>query len=168
MSNNLIDNIGTGNVSYSMEVWIYVHKQPLGTDVSSGETIMGHNGNNGIGLQIISDGETGFILNCGNRNNSNFNSEPLALNKWYHCVLSRDSLSETATLYVDGSVNSSGSNLAVNNTEDTFQIGRSARTSKDYNGYIGYVSVYNKALTEQEVLNNYLSLRYRFDNAINV
>jgi hypothetical protein len=83
---------------------------------------------------------------------------PLAtLNKWYHVVLVRDLSSPTKTLkwYVNGILNNSGSANYAAATAGSANITIGNGYTTYFGGDIQIVRIYNKALTQAEVLRNY-------------
>jgi len=88
-------------------------------------------------------------------------------NKWHHIVSTNDGL--TSKIYIDGVFNTSRSAPFYGDIKSTWYsstcgVGIDANdTSKTrFNGNISIVKVYNKALSAQEVLQNYNATKSRF------
>lgn len=92
-------------------------------------------------------------------------SEPIQTNKWYYCVLVY--ANNVANLYLNG--NLVGTDLSVfgtfmnrtNNTIIGFTYGDNC-TSDYFDGKIPLVQIYNKDLTQEEILQNYKAISRRF------
>jgi hypothetical protein len=79
---------------------------------------------------------------------------------WHHIVLTR--LSNNLSIYVDSVSEVSTSNTA-NITQTAITIGRDINCGNTYyQGNIAQVSIYNRALSAAEVLQNYNALKGRF------
>jgi hypothetical protein len=78
---------------------------------------------------------------------------------WYNVVGTYNGT--TAKIYLNSSEVSSGNRTAGVNSVN-FRIGASARGANYNNGNIAQVSIYNRALTEQEIQQNFNTTRSRF------
>jgi hypothetical protein len=88
-------------------------------------------------------------------------------NKWHHIVSTNDGL--TSKIYIDGVFNSSNSALFYGDIKPEWYgslcgVGINANNPlvTSFNGNISIVKVYNKALSAQEVLQNYNATKTRF------
>ena len=124
----------------------------------------------------------GYELECNNQNGGNkfafvvgnnggtgnsfrrINSDIIfSFNLWYHVV--GTNISGLNKLYVNGQVQSTTSTFnVVTNSSQLFAIGRIYADSNQYHhiGNIANISVYNRGLTDAEVLQNYNSMKVRF------
>ena len=92
----------------------------------------------------------------------------IADNNWHHISYSANKLTTTVNVYVDGVLKTTGSStglwtLSTGDSTRTLNIGR----INNYNpnklvGNIANFSIYNKALTAQEILQNYNATKTRF------
>ena len=82
-----------------------------------------------------------------------------SLNTWYYvCGVYNGSI---ASLYVNGSLYTSSAK-SWNTVQSTAQIGRQTNTVEFWNGNISQAKIYNRALTEQEILQNFNATRFRY------
>lgn len=153
--------IGSGNVSYTLEAWVYLTRLPGST--TNGFSIIGNASSGGVGMQLMDS--NGIKVNFGYRSNNNFDSNSnLELFKWYHIVCTRE-VGNNNRIYINGQLDNTFSiaTLDVNNTSAEMQIGYAAtRITGRFGGRIDCVKIYNKHLTDQEVLQNYNALKSRF------
>jgi hypothetical protein len=86
---------------------------------------------------------------------------PMVLGNWYFCTVSFDSVSGYK-LYLNGVVETTSSNTVqfIGSSNDTY-VGAYAG-GNFYNGNISCAIVYNRALTDAEVLQNFNALRGRY------
>ena len=152
---------GTGNnVAYSMEAWIKLDAYPSGI-ASSGDTIMGHNSTQGIGIQVFGTTTSAYI-NFGYRGNSNYNAGNITINEWHHIVGTR-AVGGAIKIYIDGVEDYAVTgNLAVDYTTADFAIGNAPTRIGPFNGDISSTRVYNKSLTAAEVTQNFNAQKSRF------
>jgi len=145
-SNILQDSGGTINM------WVY----PIGT---SAGYILAAFGTNSDRFYIYRfDGA--FSFTRGNPGVSH-GKESSPSGVWYNVALTWDSSSFSS--YVNGIYNTS-SIYAASGSTSLFTIGAytSPLGSQGFNGNIGFTQIYNRALTQQEVLQNYNALKSRF------
>ena len=90
---------------------------------------------------------------------------------WYHVCSTLGGMNGpvtpvTASLYVNGQLQEAISKNSITRNEFTGSFirisGPQAGSFRDYHGDLAVVKIYNKALTEQEVLQNFNALRGRF------
>ena len=170
-TSNLMSNLGVSSgldndVPYTMESFFKIHTNPTGIAESGGYSIMGHASTGGIGMQVFDD-DGGIHINFGYRSNSNttFTGQSISTNRWYHVVCTRTTggTSSTIVCYVDGiSIGSLTQDLRVDYTTAQFQIGDSESRIGNLDGNIAIAKVYNRALTSQEVQQNYNATKSRF------
>lgn len=149
------------DVAYSMEAWIYLENLPNGSG-TGGDSIMGHNGSQGIGIQVFNIGGVAKI-NFGYRSNNNYDSNSsISLNEWHHIVGTRE-VGGYIRIYIDGVTDYeiTGDNKVDYNTID-FGVGNSPGRIGPFDGKISTCRIYNKALSEEEVRQNYLAQWGRF------
>lgn len=159
-----ITEIGTGDVPYTIEAWVYVDGIPGYTN--AGWSICGNASSNGIGLQLMSNaGNNGILVNFGYRSNGNFYSNSsLSTGTWYHVVGTRE-VGVSRRIYINGvlDVTDTSNTLLVNSTGAFMQIGwASTRITGRYDGNIAIVRLYNSHLTDEEVLINFNAQKERF------
>jgi hypothetical protein len=83
------------------------------------------------------------------------------LNRWYHAVFSKDTLG-TGSLYVNGVLEGRGA-MSLGTPENVpFQIGGDTALPVWFNGRIPITRLYNRALSQAEVTQNYNAIKSRF------
>ena len=87
-----------------------------------------------------------------------YNSSTIA-DTWYHVVGTYDGT--TARIYLNGEAVASGSRTAGSNSVP-FRVGASPRGANYNNGNIARAFIYSRALTAQEIQQNFNALRGRF------
>jgi len=84
----------------------------------------------------------------------------LSFNTWYQVCVVNDS--NLKSLYLNGNFGSSVSDSSNYQPNDTVQIGSNQGTIEFLNGKIGQFSAYNRALTAQEIKQNYNATKKRY------
>ncbi len=79
----------------------------------------------------------------------------IQVGRWYHVVLTYDG---TMKFYVDGTLYGSDTFTLVHDTVTPLQIGRSATYGNYFSGIVDEVRIYNRALSEEEILSHYQQL----------
>ena len=151
---NTVTNIPAGNSAYTTSVWFKTtsYNQGLitfgGTDPYTGNYLYVNGGGS-----ITNNWETDSITSTG--------STSLPNNNWHNAVVTYDGT--IATIYIDGVFDTDrtiGSSLSVSPTSN-LAIGDNAGGEfglSDFQGSMGPVMIYNRALTASEVLTNYNSI----------
>lgn len=147
---------------YTLEAWIYVETSQ-GTTTNA-DSIIGSTSSIGVGMQV---GESGGLprINFGARSTSNFYGSTFSYNQWYHVVWAHD-YGNISTVYMNGvqDVTSSGSSYNISSgTYGNITIGNSSsRVTGYYDGKMGPVRMYNRAITSTEVTQNFNASRAKF------
>jgi hypothetical protein len=81
------------------------------------------------------------------------------INTWYHIVAAFDGTNIFG--YLNGNLQISGPSTA-NTVNSRFYIGRQTNDSQYWNGSIGQVQLYNRALTAKEIKQNYNATKKRY------
>jgi hypothetical protein len=113
------------------------------------------------GSNIVFRGHTGSVVNFVVVPSATY----MTANNWYHVV--GTFISGQQRLYINGSQVGTGSvsgtiSTNANGTSVGVYGGFSGSRSYWYNGKISSVKVYNKALTESEVKQNFNAIRQRY------
>lgn len=157
-------SLSSSTDDYTLEAWIYVEtSQGTTTDADS---IIGSQGSYGVGMQVGINGSVPRV-NFGARNTSNFYSGNLTYNAWYHICWSHDT-GVGSTVYHNGVNNtgSSGGSYQISGTSadwGNMTIGNSSsRVTGFYDGKMGPIRMYNKALSAAEVTQNFNASKAKF------
>ena len=78
--------------------------------------------------------------------------------QWYNIVYVGQNLtanSLTVSLYINGSLQHSGTDTSINTTDSTLKLGTNNSGLLSFNGRISQARVYNKALSADEIKKNY-------------
>jgi hypothetical protein len=149
-----------------MEAIINIDASPTGVGTSA-FSIMGHASAGGIGLQV--EGPNPHV-NFGFRSNSNYNTpdNTITVGQWHHIIATRNqgggTTAANVNIYIDGVLqfNTTAGNNAVDYTTNAFQVGSADTRIGTMNGKIAYCAVYNRALSELEIRQNFNALRGRY------
>lgn len=149
----------TGLTDFTISLWF----QSTGAG-TTGSTIYNALFGQGSGNRIlVSTGVNKFIL--VQMGGSNYQSTTTcAFNLWHNMTYTYDSVNDIAQLYVNNIKQTSQSNSSVTYSTFTHFIGSSGNPIVDYamKGYISSFFIYNRKLSDDEVTNNYNTLRGRF------
>lgn len=123
--------------------------------------------NNDINFEKLTGGSLRFYWGRGARDvTTTGNPRVTTAGAYHHVVFVRDTSANNFRFYVDGTlvttVSNAGSNIT--STGSTFRIGGDTRNgSTIHNGNIPIIRVYSKALTTEEVTQNFSAYRDRFN-----
>ena len=149
----------------------------LSTNTSLRQSVFGY-GNNSSGQSFDLEVGTPYT---GTQNNMclhiwahvySTTTDTFTANKWHYCVITYAGSTANATnvkLYIDavdsGFTVDYGSELTLNTASNNARLGMRAQgglTDLDLLGQVGPVQMYNRALTPEEVTQNYNALKGRF------
>jgi len=157
-------SISSSTDDYTLEAWIYV-RSSQGTTTNA-DSIIGSQGSYGVGMQVGINGSVPRV-NHGARSTSNFYSSNFSYNQWRHIAWAHDH-GVGSTVFHNGAsdTTSSGSSYNIASTSANWgnmTIGNSSsRVTGYYDGWMGAVRVYNRALSGSEVLLNYNADKARY------
>lgn len=160
-------NTSINSISNSFSITYWIKPE------SFGGTIIANYSSQGLPMssvwrfvsKITSNGKVYFAyINSSNPMWQELSSNELIidLNKWHHCVYTRSGA--TSNLYINGVLVSSKNNLEIGNLDNptspaaTTKIGYNFPSEPNfdyYKGLIDDIGIWNRALTEKEVINLY-------------
>ena len=150
-------NMDSTNLSYS--VWCY----PTGP--SSGYGALVNQGEYNYEPAWMNNGSSFYLWYY---DSTIIQANNLSPNKWYNVNVVKSGTTHTMTIYYDSGTFSqtvtsskSGVSWGDRNGNVTIYIGQNGK-GEDYNGRISSVKIYNRALSAQEVLQNYNATKSRF------
>ena len=88
-------------------------------------------------------------------------SPVLSANIWYNITVCWSATS--SELYTNGILSSQDTTMATRTVPATLNIGGGNAGNTKFNGFISIVQIYNRALTADEVQQNYNALKSRFE-----
>ena len=158
------EELGIGSfVRYTLEAWIYP-RSSQGSSLDA-DCIIGTTGTGGVGMQLGSSSSRP-IMNYGARATNNFSGNLFNYNEWTHVCLSRNSTTSCRS-YLNGSfdvsLDTGQLDISTSYSPGEMRIGNaSSRVYGYYDGYIAVARIYNTALTDDEVKQNYNATKGRF------
>ena len=141
----------TSTSSYS--IWFFISSIPVVSRVLFSDN------NTKAGLGFF--GGNSFIICCGGSGNFQRRSDLLNINSngWNNVVITYNN--RIPSCYINGLESNYLSIESWTNTTNSFEIGRRS-TGSNFVGNIAQVSIYNRALTPQEIQQNYNTTKTRF------
>jgi hypothetical protein len=150
-------NVGiSGANSRTLSCWVYFTSKTIQSLMCIGVNGAG----TGWGIETSS---TIFSLSKGN--SGTVTTITYNTGQWYNVVYVGQNLSAnslTISLYINGSLQYSGTDTSINTTNSTLKIGTSNSGSLAFNGRISQAKVYNKALSAREIKKNYDGFKSKF------
>lgn len=153
------NNLFSGNTSFSLSGWLNVKTHSnyglalyIGDAAAKQSAWIGWCGTAQTGTsQTIGGGLYGTNLGSGVEENTG----------WHNITLTYDT--SFLKLYVNGLLTNSKSESSANISSSSIRLGRSnTGTAYYYNGDSSSLSIYNRALSSSEILQNYNALKNRF------
>ena len=163
----------SGNNPLSMEVWF----KWSGNGANTNNVIFsyGLDGGSGIGCPLVAVSSSKFLFSFGSGQGDVLSNTTLQTNTWYHGIAVYDK--STTKVYLNGilenTTNYSTINIVLSGSNGTnagigclfSSFGNVVSTPTRYgtfNGNIGAIKYYNRALTAQEIQQNFNANRSRF------
>jgi len=147
----------SGANSRTISCWVYFTSKTIQSIMCIGVNGAG----TGWGLETSS---TVFTLSKGNSGTNT--AITYNTGQWYNIVYTGQNLtanSLTVKLYVNGSLQYTGTDTSINTTNSTLKLGTNNAGTLFFNGRISSASVYNKVLSESEVKKNYDCMKKRYE-----
>jgi hypothetical protein len=114
-----------------------------------------------FGIQIGTSTYTGFNLYLGSNSFQTTVVGRPAVNQWYNVVGNYDG--SRARIYINGILSSISTNSGITSALSGFTLGNGSAGGNSYwKGNIANTQIYNRALSAQEVLQNYNATKGRF------
>ena len=123
------------------------------------------------GSENTSERRSLFVWNGGSGSNyrlvsstyaSNiFGDTTLSTNTWYNAAVSLSNTAE-AKIYLNGVLDGTGTNTLATPTSNVLFVGKTGSVDEELHGNMAQVTIYDRALTAAEVLQNYNALKDRF------
>jgi hypothetical protein len=172
----VLDNpsLDFGSGSFTVEYWFRKLATTTGFDNIWGPNKWNTGNQPGTNewLLTIGNGTTGnnniyeFVIQSGSTSYAIASSDQLLLNTWYQLVGQRDGATLKTYLNGDLKLNSTPSGMttltSVNNVGRNLRINNSAVNSLYTNADNAIVRIYSRALSAQEILQNYNATKTRF------
>ena len=146
----------SGANSRTISCWVYFTSKTIQSIVCIGVNGSG----TGWGIETSS---TVFTLSKGNSGTTTLITYNTG--QWYNIVYTGENLtanSLTIKLYINGSLEYTGTDTSINTTNSTLKLGTNNAGTLFFNGRISSASVYKKALSANEVKKNYNSMKSKF------
>lgn len=158
-SGNILSSSNTGisaAVSRTLTCWVKFSSKTTHCVMS-----IGANGSNtGYSLETSSTVWTIGYGNTGQQSAITYDA-----NQWYHVALVGTFVSGTtlsSTLYVNGVLRYTHSNASINTTNSVFRIGNNPSGFISMNGSVSQAKVYKKALSSEDISENFEDYRSRY------
>lgn len=149
----------TGLADFTISIWF----QSTGagtTGATAYNALIGQGSTNRI---LVATGPTKLVL--AQMGGSNYiTTNTCSFNVWNNVTYTYDSVNDIAQFYVNNIKESSQSNASVTYSVSPHFLGSTSNPIADYamKGYISSFFMYNRKLSDDEVTNNYNTLRGRF------
>ena len=146
----------SGTQDFTIESWAYNTKTPAGQS-GADATIFA---NYGVGnLQFFYSYQyTGMWLN----NDSAYVPNSQAIYQYGPVQLTATRSGSNLAIYLDGKLVDTGSSADTVGTTTNFRIGANTSGTERFIGYVYNLKIYNRALPQSEIINNYNALKSRY------
>lgn len=158
-SGSILSSSNTGisaAVSRSLTCWVNFSSKAIQCLLS-----IGANGaNTGYSLETSSTVWLFGYGNSGTASTITYNT-----GQWYHVALVGTFVSGTtlnSSLYINGTLRQTNSNASINTTNSVFRIANNPAGTLSFNGSISQAKLYNKALSSDEISDQFENYRSRY------
>jgi hypothetical protein len=148
-------NISGAN-SRTISCWVYFDSKTIQSIICIGVNGAG----TGWGLETSST-----VFNLSKGNSGTITTITYTTGQWYNIVYTGENLTSsslTVKLYVNGSLQYTGTDTSINTTNSALKLGTNNAGTLFFNGRISSSSVYNKALSADEIKKNYDCMKSRY------
>ena len=146
----------SGTQDFTIESWAYNTKTPAGQGGSDGTIFANFVVGN---LQFFYSYQyIGMWLN----NNSAYTPNPQAIYQYGPMQLTATRSGSNLSIYLDGNLVDTGSSADTVGNTTNFRIGANTAGTERFIGYIYNLKIYNRALPQSEIINNYNALKSRY------
>ena len=151
--------------SISVESWIKIANTPLTSavilskgNVDGGVSTIQYN------LHLNTSRSIKFQISDGSSGNTITTTDVVSLNTWTHVVAVLDIDNTMSYVYINGNLSKNQSSLSsLGGTAINLYIGQDKYTNRYFfNGEISNVKIYNHALSQSEITQNYNAMKSRF------
>ena len=150
-------NVGiSGANSRTISCWAYFTSKAIQSLMCIGVNGAG----TGWGIETSST-----VFNLSKGNSGTVTGITYTTGQWYNIVYVGQNLSAnslTISLYINGSLQYSGTDTSINTTDSTLKLGTNNAGTLAFNGRISQAKVYNKALSADEIKKNYDGSKSKF------
>jgi hypothetical protein len=146
--------------NFTLSSWVRINVQNISQFIIDTSTNSGFG--YGYSYRINSDNKIRFWAFDAN---NNLNSTTTILpNIWYNILVTYNNTSKLQSIYINGvfDISNTHTNTFVVSTVANLQIGGSSILGGYFNGRIAQTSIYNRALSASEVLQNYNATKGRY------
>jgi surface protein len=117
--------------------------------------------NGGWQMSLANNFDKFVVIFNSNAEQALSSNSTLNAKQWYHCGFTF--LDGVLRIYIDGVFNSQSTGRTITTNTNNFVIGKGAQGGwGSFNGNLSSVQVYNRALSESEILQNYNAMKDRF------
>jgi hypothetical protein len=162
--NNYVGILNNTSVSFTIDCWINTTATSLnGTQAYEGNGIVWSDvvgGGNDFVLAILNDKASWFT---GDTVTSINGTTTINTGAWFYLTVVKNGNNSTKQLYVNAISEGTGSSSANALTDNpNISIGGNTLDSQYFNGKIAQVKIYNRVLSESEILQNFNAQKGRF------
>ena len=132
--------------------------------VNAQEIVSKSAGSTGVELLLYSNALQTYVMGAGTPTQTNIGYSVSNLNtsSWYNIVATQAGNGGAMNLYVNGTVIASGTAPTTINDSTNLLIGTWNGGGRFFNGSISQIQIYNRALSAQEIQQNFNALRGRY------
>jgi hypothetical protein len=149
-------NTPTGNSNYTFSVWAQLGS----TWNANGFMSLGSAWGTTNAVNAFRTGSTGQVINYWWSNDLSLIYSPSSATAWINFVVTFDGTNRK--IWVNGTSIGGDTPTGHNVTTSYLQVGATNSTGETLNGKIGQALIYNRALSQTEITNNYTVIRGRY------
>jgi len=148
----------SGTQDFTIESWVYSTKSPVGSQgLGSESTVFG---TYSAGALQIFYGY--YYMGMWLNNNSAYVPNSQVIYQYGPTQLTATRSGSNLSIYLDGNLVDTGSSADSVGTTTNFRMGANSGGTERFMGYIYNLKIYNRALPQSEIVNNYNALKNRY------